>query len=51
MALHDNYIGVQHLTLGLLDLKDGTVPAILSALGAPAASLRADILARYRKAS
>jgi len=50
-ALHDNYIGVQHLTLALLALKDGTVPAILSALGAPAASLRADILARYRKAS
>jgi hypothetical protein len=50
-ALHDNYIGVQHLTLALLALKDGTVPAILLALGAPAASLRADILARYRKAS
>ena len=50
-ALHDNYIGVQHLTLALLAMKDGTVPAILSALGAPAASLRADILARYRKAS
>ena len=50
-ALHDNYIGVQHLTLALLALKDGTVPMILSALGAPAAPLRADILARYRKAS
>jgi ATP-dependent Clp protease ATP-binding subunit ClpA len=50
-ALHDNYIGVQHLTLALLALKDGTVPAILSALRAPATSLRADILARYRKAS
>ena len=50
-ALHDNYIGVQHLTLALLALKDGTVPVILSALGAPAASLRAAILARYRKAS
>jgi Clp amino terminal domain, pathogenicity island component len=50
-ALHDNYIGVQHLTLALLALKDGTVPAIVSALGAPAASLRAAILARYRKAS
>jgi ClpA/ClpB-like protein len=50
-ALHDNYIGVQHLTLALLALKDGTVPAILSALGAPATSLRAAILARYRKAS
>jgi ATP-dependent Clp protease ATP-binding subunit ClpA len=50
-ALHDNYIGVQHLTLALLALKEGTVPAILSALGAPVTPLRADILARYRKAS
>jgi hypothetical protein len=50
-ALHDNYIGVQHLTLALLTLKDGTVPVILSALGAPATSLRPAILARYRKAS
>ena len=50
-TLHDNYIGVQHLILALLALKDGTVPAILAALGAPAASLRAAILARYRKAS
>jgi hypothetical protein len=50
-ALHDNYIGVQHLTLALLALKDGTVPVILSALGAPAAQLRSAILARYRKAS
>lgn len=50
-ALHDNYIGAQHLTLGLLAVKDGMVPVILSALGAPATSLRAAILARYRKAS
>jgi ATP-dependent Clp protease ATP-binding subunit ClpA len=50
-TLHDNYIGVQHLTLALLTPPDGTVPAILSALGAPATSLRAAILARYRKAS
>jgi len=50
-ALQDNYIGVQHLTLALLALRDGTVPVILSALGAPAAPLRAAILARYRKAS
>ena len=49
--LHDNYIGVQHLTLALLTPVDGTVPVILSALGAPATSLRAAILARYRKAS
>jgi ATP-dependent Clp protease ATP-binding subunit ClpA len=50
-ALHDNNIGVQHLTLALLALRDGTVPMILSALGAPATPLRAAILARYRKAS
>ena len=50
-TLHDNYIGVQHLTLALLTLQDGMVPVILTALGAPAASLRAAILARYRKAS
>jgi Clp amino terminal domain, pathogenicity island component len=50
-ALHDNYIGVQHLTLALLALQDGMVPVILTALGTPAASLRAAILARYRKAS
>ena len=49
--LHDNSIGVQHLTLALLAPIDGTVPVILSALGAPATSLRAAILARYRKAS
>jgi hypothetical protein len=50
-ALHDTCIGVQHLALALLALKDGTVPVIVSALGVPATSLRAAILARYRKAS
>ena len=50
-ALHDTCIGVQHLTLALLAMKDGMVPVILSALGAPATPLRAAILARYRKAS
>ena len=50
-ALHDTYIGVQHLALALLAPKDGTVPVIVSALGVPATSLRAAILTRYRKAS
>ena len=49
--LHDNYIGVQHLTLALLGPQDGTVPAILSVLGVSSTSLRAAILDRYRKAS
>lgn len=50
-TLHDNDIGVQHLSLALLAEHGGMVPAILTALGAPAAPLRAAILARYRKAS
>ena len=50
-ALNDDYIGVQHLILALLTLKDGMAPVLLTALGAPAAPLRAAILARYRKAS
>lgn len=50
-ALHDDAIGVQHLTLALLSLEDGPAPVILAALGTPAASLRVAVLARYRKAS
>jgi len=50
-ARHDNYIGIEHLTLALVGMKDGAVPPILSALGAPQATLRAAILDRYRKAS
>ena len=51
LTMRDNYIGVEHLSLALLTLQDGTVPVILTALGAPVASLRAAILASYRKAS
>jgi len=50
-ARHDNYIGVEHLTLALLAMNDGAVPPILSALGASQATLRAAILDRYRRAS
>jgi ATP-dependent Clp protease ATP-binding subunit ClpA len=50
-ARHDTYIGVEHLTLALVGMKDGAVPPILSALGAPQAALRTAILDRYRKAS
>jgi ATP-dependent Clp protease ATP-binding subunit ClpA len=51
LALHDDYIGVQHLVLAQLAMPDGMTRLILSALGASAESLRAGILARYRKAS
>jgi len=50
-ALHDDCIGVQHLILAQLAMRDGVTPTILSALGASRASLRAAILDRYRKAS
>jgi ATP-dependent Clp protease ATP-binding subunit ClpA len=50
-ARHDNYIGIEHLTLALVGMKDGAVPPVLSALGASQATLRAAILDRYRKAS
>ena len=50
-ALHDDYIGVQHIVLAQLAISDGVVPAILSALGASREASRAAILARYRKAS
>jgi len=48
---HDNYIGVEHLTLALVAMNDGAVPPILSAVGAPPATLHAAILDRYRQAS
>jgi hypothetical protein len=51
VALHDDYIGVQHLILAQLALKDGMSRLLLAALGASRESLRAAILARYRKAS
>jgi len=50
-ARHDNYIGVEHLTLSLVAMTDGAVPPILSALGASQATLRAAIINRYRQAS
>jgi hypothetical protein len=51
LALHDDYIGVQHLVLALLTIKDGMPRVILTAIGASTDSLRSAILARYRKAS
>ena len=50
-ARHDDYIGVEHLTLALVGMSDGAVPPILSALGTSQATLRAAILDRYRMAS
>jgi ATP-dependent Clp protease ATP-binding subunit ClpA len=49
-ALKDNSIGIQHLALALLAMKDGAVPEILSSIGVSSTPLRAAILDRYRKA-
>jgi ATP-dependent Clp protease ATP-binding subunit ClpA len=51
VALHDDHIGVQHLVLAQLAMSDGMGWLILSSLGASRDSLRAAVLARYRKAS
>jgi len=51
LALHDDCIGVQHLVLAQLALREGVARMVLSALGASTESLRAAVLARYRKAS
>jgi len=51
LQLGQSYIGVEHLTLALLAMDQGTVPPILSAIGASPATLRAAILDRYRQAS
>lgn len=50
-ARHDSHIGVEHLTLGLIAIDSGLVPAVLAALGASAPTLRTAILDRYRRAS
>jgi ATP-dependent Clp protease ATP-binding subunit ClpA len=50
-ALHDDYIGVQHLVLAQLAMPDGMGRTILRVLGTSDESLRAAVLARYRKAS
>ncbi len=50
-ARHDNYVGVEQLTLALVAMNQAVAPPILSALGASQATLRAAILDRYRQAS
>jgi hypothetical protein len=51
LAVHDDYIGVQHLALAQLAMRDGMARTILASLGVSPDSLRAAILARFRKAS
>jgi Clp amino terminal domain, pathogenicity island component len=48
---HDPQLGAEHLALAIIYAGSGLVPAILSALGAPASALRAAILDHYWQAS
>ena len=50
-AMKESHIRVEHIALALTTIKQGLVPQILSAAGAPAAVLRTAILDRYRRAS
>jgi hypothetical protein len=50
-AGHDNFIGAEHLALGLIRVDSGLVPQILLAIGAAGPDVRAMIIDRYRKAS
>ena len=51
LALDDAHVGVEHIALALTAIKQGLVPPILAAAGAPAPALRTAILDRYRRAS
>jgi hypothetical protein len=51
VARRDGYIGVEHLAVGLIAMKRGMVPPILSALDTSAPALRTAIFDRYRQAS
>ncbi|HEX3791682.1 MAG TPA: Clp protease N-terminal domain-containing protein [Pseudonocardiaceae bacterium] len=50
LALHDHYIGVEHLALALVSAKDTTATRIVSALGLSGAALRTRLLDDHRKA-
>lgn len=50
-AGHNPRPGAEHVTLALLAMTSGPVPAILSSLGVNSLTLRAAILDRYRQAS
>jgi len=51
LASHQPHVGGEHVALALITIKQGLVPPILAAAGAPAAELRTAILDRYRQAS
>ena len=51
LGLGDNYIGMEHLALALISMRDGVVPQLLAGLDVSAGTLRAALLDQHRKAS
>jgi ATP-dependent Clp protease ATP-binding subunit ClpA len=50
-ANSDGHLGAEHIALALLAMDNGVPHRILTAIGAPAPRLGAEIRDRYRKAS
>lgn len=51
LGLGDNYIGMEHLALALISMKDGVVPQLLARLDVSPDTIRAALLDQHRKAS
>ena len=51
VGLGDNYIGMEHLALALIRIKDGVVPHLLAGLEVAPDTIRAALLDQHRKAS
>jgi hypothetical protein len=51
LSLGDNYIGMEHVALALISMRDGVVPHMLAGLGVSPDTLRVALLDQHRKAS
>ncbi|MBV9793520.1 MAG: hypothetical protein JO016_06220 [Actinobacteria bacterium] len=51
VALGDNYVGMEHVALALLRIRDGAVPELLARLNVSPDAARAALLDQHRKAS
>jgi hypothetical protein len=51
LSLGDNYIGMEHVALALISMRDGVVPHLLAGLGVSPDTVRVALLDQHRKAS
>jgi hypothetical protein len=51
LSLGDNYIGMEHIALALISMRDGVVPHVLAGVGVSPDTLRVALLDQHRKAS